>query len=240
MRNIIVAGASGAIGEALVRQLAGQGDVHVWALCRQPRGWLANEPDHVTILDWEASSMDLGSRLADRWGRSFRIDGVIYAAGLLHDETMSPEKRLEELSPDALQRAFVANASGFLLLVQSLMPWLSHRGLKRLMAVSAKVGSIGDNGMGGWYAYRASKAALNMMVRTLSIELHRRARPVACVAVHPGTTYSPLSEPFQQSLAKLPVRSAAETAQSLLALWDRLDPAWNGQFVSWDGSPLPW
>lgn len=168
------------------------------------------------------------------------VDAFIYAAGLLHDGTMFPEKRLEELRAVSMSRAFAVNATGFALLVQALLPWFRHRNFKRIVAVSAKVGSIEDNHLGGWYAYRSSKAALNMLVRTLSIELPRRCKPIACVSLHPGTTDSALSDPFGQSLAQLQVHSPADTAGNLLSVIEGLVPVDNGRFLSWDGSELPW
>ncbi|WP_081622859.1 SDR family NAD(P)-dependent oxidoreductase [Marinobacter gelidimuriae] len=153
------------------------------------------------------------------------LDMIIYAAGMLHGANMKPEKRLEDLQASSLARAMAVNASGFGLLVQ---------------AISAKVGGIGDNRLGGWYAYRSSKAALNMLVKTLSVELPRRMSPVTCIALHPGTTRSALSEPFSQSLANLEVHDADETAANLLAVIDQIDESANGSFLSWDGSTLPW
>jgi len=119
-------------------------------------------------------------------------------------------------------------------------PWLRHRRFKTVAAISAKVGSITDNGFGGWYAYRSSKAALNMLVRNLSIELPRKCRPLACVAIHPGTTLSPLSEPFSRSLAQLKVHQPAETAENIARVIGGLTQDNNGQFLDWEGAQLPW
>src|SRR5690554_5007885 len=112
--------------------------------------------------------------------------------------------------------------------------------LTRVAAISAKVGSISDNHLGGWYAYRCSKAALNMLVKNLSVELPRRYRPVACVALHPGTTRSGLSEPFSQSLASLTVHEPEGTADNLFRVIEALQEQDNGRFTSWDGSDVPW
>lgn len=168
------------------------------------------------------------------------MDGLIYAVGRLHGEGLQPEKRLEDLDAESLARAFAINATAFPLLVRALMPWLRRPGLTRVMAVSAKVGSIEDNRMGGWYAYRASKTALNMFARNLSIELPRRLRSVACVAVHPGTTRTPLSAPFEQSLAQLRVHTPEDTANNLVRIFDELTTGDNGRFINWDGTDLPW
>jgi NAD(P)-dependent dehydrogenase (short-subunit alcohol dehydrogenase family) len=151
-----------------------------------------------------------------------------------------PEKRLEDLNADALSHAFAVNATGFALLMRAVAPWLRHRRFKTVAAISAKVGSITDNGFGGWYAYRSSKAALNMLVRNLSIELPRKCRPLACVAIHPGTTLSPLSEPFSRSLAQLEVHQPADTSDNIAGVIEGLTEDSNGHFLSWDGTQLPW
>lgn len=237
MPHIVVAGATGGIGRALIQQLLERPDTIVTGLCRRPDAaadWANQYGDALSLLPWDA--LDPTPELALKED----VDGVIYAAGRLHGEGIRPEKRLEDLDAGALASAFQVNASAFVLLVQALLPRLRHKRLKRIVAVSAKVGSIGDNGFGGWYGYRASKAALNMLTRNLSIELPRRIRPVTCVAVHPGTTRTQLSEPFQQSLAQLQVHEPHDTATNLLSIYDSLDTEHNGQFFSWDGSSLPW
>lgn len=247
MKRVVIAGVSGAIGSALAEAiLRDYPECQLVGLCRHPdRAPTAlHAHDRVSLLTWDAgdaATLDgmigaLESVIPARTG----IDTLIYAAGVLHAEQMFPEKRLEDLSADAMARAFAVNATGFGLLVRALVPWLRHRELKRIAAVSAKVGSITDNRLGGWYAYRSSKAALNMLVRGLSVELPRRCKPVACVALHPGTTESALSEPFRQSLAQLKVHSPAQTADNLLAVLRGVDQDDNGRFLSWDGSELPW
>ena len=247
MKRVVIAGVSGAIGSALAEAiLRDYPECQLVGLCRHPdRAPTAlHAHDRVSLLTWDAgdaATLDgmigaLESVIPARTG----IDTLIYAAGVLHAEQMFPEKRLEDLSADAMARAFAVNATGFGLLVRALVPWLRHRELKRIAAVSAKVGSITDNRLGGWYAYRSSKAALNMLVRGLSVELPRRCKPVACVALHPGTTESALSEPFRQSLAQLKVHSPAQTADNLLTVLRGVDQDDNGRFLSWDGSELPW
>ena len=247
MKQVLIAGVSGAIGGALAsRLLERDSQTRVIGLCRDPE----NAPDalrshqRITLLPWDAESSAAPGAIAEALksllNREDGIDSFIYAAGLLHGPDMFPEKRLEDLDPQSMARAFAVNATGFGLLTQALLPWLRHRAFKRVVAISAKVGSITDNGFGGWYAYRSSKAALNMLVRNLSIELPRRCKPVACVSLHPGTTESALSEPFSQSLAKLNVHTPEETATNLLEVLDGLGEDDNGKFLSWDGTELPW
>ena len=247
MKRILVAGVSGAMGAALAEALLERDEESVVVgLCRDPAK--VSEPlrshSRLTLLAWDAEDSRAPDAVALRLEKIIPvpegIDTFIYAAGLLHDDFMFPEKRLEELKAESLSRAFAVNASGFAMLVQALLPWFRHREFKRIAAISAKVGSIEDNHLGGWYAYRSSKAALNMLVRTLSVELPRRCKPVACVSLHPGTTDSALSDPFRQSLAQLQVHSAADTAKNLLTVIEGVTPENNGRFLSWDGSELPW
>jgi len=247
MKRVVIAGVSGAIGGALAtRLLERDSQTSVIGLCRDPDKVpeVMRAHERSTVLPWDAednaSPAAVAEALESLLAREEGIDGFIYAAGLLHGPEMFPEKRLEDLDAGSMARAFAVNATGFGLLTQALLPWLRHREFKRVAAISAKVGSITDNGFGGWYAYRSSKAALNMLVRNLSIELPRRCKPIACVSLHPGTTESALSEPFSQSLAKLKVHTAAETAANLVDVLDNVGEGDNGRFLSWDGSELPW
>ena len=247
MERVVIAGASGAIGAALAEEiLTAYPNARVVGLCRDPgrAPEALQASDRISLVAWDAKDSDSLAALTESLEAVIPskegIDTLIYAAGLLHSNSVFPEKRLEDLSADAMSQAFAVNTTGFGLLVQALIPWLRHKEQKRIAAISAKVGSITDNRLGGWYAYRSSKAALNMLVRGLSVELPRRCKPVACVALHPGTTESALSEPFRQSLAQLKVHRPEETAANLFAVLNGVTDADNGRFLSWDGSELPW
>lgn len=242
----VIAGVTGAIGSALAqRYLSAHPDEPLIGLCRSPASAPTFLQEHpaVTLLEWSAgepAAEALRQGVDGALGEGGRIHTFIYAAGLLHEPGLFPEKRVEDLRGEHLMRVFQVNCVGFGELVQALLPRLRGKHVKRIAAISAKVGSISDNGLGGWYAYRCSKAALNMLVKNLSVELPRRLSPVACVALHPGTTESALSEPFQQSLAKLTVHTPEQTADNLFPILERLTDQDNGRFISWDGSDLPW
>ncbi|MDO3721733.1 SDR family NAD(P)-dependent oxidoreductase [Marinobacter sp. chi1] len=247
MNRIVIAGVSGAIGGAMAEAILDQSpDSRVVGLCRNPdrAAERLQASGKIRFLTWNAEEdevpADVLSELEAVMPANEGIDTFIYAAGLLHSEDLFPEKRLEDVSASAMARAFAVNATGFAVLAQALLPWLQHREFKRIAAISAKVGSISDNRLGGWYAYRSSKAALNMLVRTLSVELPRRCKPVACVALHPGTTESALSAPFRQSLAQLQVHKPGETASNLLRVIRNVTAEDNGRFLSWDGTELLW
>ncbi|MDR9424637.1 MAG: SDR family oxidoreductase [Marinobacter sp.] len=240
----LIAGISGAIGGALAERHLQDPKAVVVGLCRAPEQVPDKLRDHsrVHLFPWTAGEEGFspGDHFAEVIMANGGLDTLIYAAGLLHDDAQFPEKRLEDVQAEAMTRAFQVNSLGFALLVRELMPWLRGRHLKRVAAVSAKVGSISDNHLGGWYAYRCSKAALNMTVKNLSVELPRRFSPIACVALHPGTTRSELSEPFSQSLARLTVHEPEDTAENLYTVLSGLTEADNGRFINWDGSDLPW
>ena len=165
---------------------------------------------------------------------------VINTAGLLHDGALLPEKRLARISRSGLERSFAVNAFGPVLLAQALDPLLQREQPVHFASLSARVGSIGDNQLGGWYAYRAAKAAQNQLMRTVAIEWQRRF-PLACVSLlHPGTTATALSEPFQTMVPADKLFSPARAAAQLLDVIGGLTPAHTGLFWAWDGQPIPW
>lgn len=243
----LIAGITGGIGLAMARQILTEAPEEI--LVGLARSASMNEavadlqaryPGRVILVDADVSDPAGLRQALETLPDSLRLTRVIYAIGLLHDAAMSPEKRLADMDLNAMLHSYQVNTLGFLCLVQSLLPWLRHREPKTLVALSAKVGSISDNGFGGWYAYRCSKAALNMAVRNLAIESRRSLRPSIVVALHPGTTATPLSAPYQQSLARLKVHTPAQTAENLWRVIHGLTEDDNGSFLSWDGSALPW
>lgn len=163
---------------------------------------------------------------------------VINAAGLLHDTRQRPEKSLRDLDPARLAQVFAVNAIGPALLMKHLLPRLPRKGRAVFACLSARVGSIGDNRLGGWYGYRASKAALNQFVRTAAIELARTHPEAICVALHPGTVATRLSAPFVRE--GQPLLTPAEAARHLLAALSGLQAANSGEFIDWRGAPIPW
>lgn len=250
-RLAVVVGATGGLGTAVVDALLARPDVEgVVAASRHaeaPHGPLAARararPDRLRRVAVDVTRPEELERLAEAvdadGGRPLR---VVVACGVLHDAAagIAPEKRLEEVELASLERVFAVNAFGPLLVARHLVPRL-RRGDRTVMAfVSARVGSVADNRKGGWYAYRASKAALNQLVRSLSVELRRRAPEAAALAFHPGTVATPLSAPFRTGLPEGQVRTPARAAADLVALMDRIGPAQSGRFYAWDGREVPW
>lgn len=172
------------------------------------------------------------------------LELIINVAGILHDAAtgMHPEKKLADLDPAHALRAFEINALGPALVVKHFMPLLRSPHRKVIANLSARVGSIGDNQLGGWYAYRASKAAQNMFTRTIAIELgrHRKMGETICVALHPGTVDTDLSKPFQGNVPEEKLFSQARAVSQLLAVIDALTIEDSGSFIAWDGQKIPW
>lgn len=238
----LVVGASGSIGAALARALAADGAfaaVHRTARDPATLGALPGQPAGIALDLTDDASIEAAAALLAQ--RTPRIDLVVLCSGVLHDEAhgMRPEKRLAEVRRDALRRSFEVNAFGPLLLAAALAPLLPRRERCVWATLSARVGSITDNRLGGWYAYRASKAAQNQFTRTLAIELGRRHRGLACVALHPGTVATPLSAPFRSAAAD-GVQDPDTAAGHLLDVMAQLGPADSGRFLAWDGSEIPW
>ena len=165
---------------------------------------------------------------------------VIHTAGILHGPGLLPEKRLSQVNRQALERSFAVNAFAPLLVAQAVEAALPPDQPFHFASLSARVGSIGDNQLGGWYAYRAAKAAQNQLLRTLALEWRRR-RPQGCVSLlHPGTTATALSAPFQAGVPPGRLFSPERSAGQLLDVLENLRAEQTGHFWAWDGQPIPW
>jgi NAD(P)-dependent dehydrogenase (short-subunit alcohol dehydrogenase family) len=240
----LVLGTSGGLGAALLSALqdGGASDV-VLGLSRRstPPLDLADEASLAAAAQWVAAQ-------AAAHGLPLRL--LVVATGYLHgptgapgdgqdeDPPSQPERSWTQLDAAYLQHCFAVNAIGPALVVKHFFPLLARDGRCQAAWISARVGSIGDNALGGWYGYRASKAALNQIVRTASIELARRNRQSLCVALHPGTVDTPLSQPFARTGLK--VRSPAVATGELLAVLQALTPAQSGGFFDYRGQVVPW
>jgi NAD(P)-dependent dehydrogenase (short-subunit alcohol dehydrogenase family) len=169
-----------------------------------------------------------------------QLHWVINCIGLLHEGTLQPEKSLSQINPEKLMQYFQVNSIGAVLLAKHLVPLLRHGDRSVFATISAKVGSIGDNQLGGWYGYRASKAALNMFMKTAAIEYGRKSPNTIIALLHPGTTDTRLSQPFQRNVPPEKLFSTERTVAQLWTVLNQLEPSDSGQFFSWDGTKLPW
>lgn len=234
----VVFGASGGIGAALVRRLAQSGKYA--AIYAGARDLLDDTPAGVHAFQFDLT--DEASIAAAASAISIPPALVIVATGLLRDPSrgISPEKSWRALDGAALARVLAINTIGPALIAKHLLPLLPRDRRAVFGALSARVGSISDNRLGGWHAYRASKAALNMLVANFGIELARSHPRAIAAALHPGTVASDLSAPFRQSTPDNPLFTPDQAAQHLLGVIDRLTPADSGGLFAWDGQRLPW
>jgi NAD(P)-dependent dehydrogenase (short-subunit alcohol dehydrogenase family) len=227
-----VFGASGGIGGALVAQLAADPAVAlVHAGARTPVESSAKiSPFRFDLAD-EASIAEVASAVGP-------CDLIIIATGLLHDAAIQPEKSFRAQTPDAYARAFALNATGPALIGKHFLPLLPRDRRGVFAAISARVSSISDNRLGGWHAYRASKAALNMILRNFAIELARSHPQAVLATLHPGTVDTPLSGPFQRNVTPGKLFTVDFSAERLLAVLDGLGPEDSGNLFAWDGQRI--
>lgn len=226
----LVFGASGGIGSAFVGLLGAH--PRVAAVHAAARGAAA---PWGFALDDETSIAAVAAAAA----ASGPLDLVVVATGMLHAEGIQPEKTWRSLDAATLTRAFAVNATGPALIAKHTLGLLRRDAKSVFACLSARVGSIEDNRLGGWHAYRASKAALNMLVRNFAIELKQRNPRALCVALHPGTVDTRLSQPFQSGVDPAKLFTPDRSARALLGVLDRLTPADSGRLWAWDGQPIP-
>ncbi|MDX2277472.1 MAG: SDR family NAD(P)-dependent oxidoreductase [Hyphomonadaceae bacterium] len=231
-----VFGASGGIGAALTRLLAADENcacVHAGA-----RGGLVTSPKiapfHFDLTD-EPSIDAAAAQISSRAGE---VELVIVATGILHHGAMRPEKSFRALDPTFLAESYAINAIGPALIAKHMLPLLPRDRKSVFAALSARVGSISDNRLGGWHAYRAAKAALNQLIRTCAIELAVKNKPAVCVTLHPGTVDTRLSQPFQANVRADHLFTPEYSAGRLLQVIDGLTHAQSGQFFAWDGEQI--
>ena len=225
MVKAIVIGASGGIGSACAATLEARGVTVV----RLTRG-----SDPPLDLDDDSSIAEAGRRLADRGP----FDLVLIATGLLHGDGVTPERSVRHIEGAALDRLFRINATGPALVIRHFLPLLARDSRGVIAALSARVGSIGDNRIGGWVGYRAAKAALNQIIRTIAIEMKRTHPSAILVGLHPGTVDTGLSAPFQRNVAKDNLFTADQAATLLLDVVERLTLEDSGNCLDWAGETV--
>lgn len=235
--NVGVIGASGGIGRAFVRLLSGDAGVRqVHAFSRTPGEW-----EESKIVSHHLDLADEGSIEAAAASASSvaPLDLVIVATGILHrGECIRPEKAMREIDYKSMAEVLAVNSIGPSMVAKHFLPALRRNHRAVFAALSARVGSIGDNRLGGWTAYRMSKAALNMLVRTIAIEQARSAPDSLIVALHPGTVDTRMSEPFTKRVPDSQLFTPTLSATKLLGVLDKLPADQSGGFFAYDGSRI--
>jgi len=234
--NVLIVGGSGGIGGAMTEEFCAREEVEsvvATYLSRSP-------PFSHPKLRWERLDVTVEASVARLFETLPPLDYLVNAVGVLHSAAGGPEKTISRFQPEFFLRSMQLNAMPTLLLARHAQALFKGRPRAVFAAISARVGSIGDNQLGGWFSYRCSKAALNMALKTLSIEWRRTLPNVVVAALHPGTTDTALSAPFQANVPPAALFDPARSAANLLRVIDGLEPARSGRFWSWDGSELPW
>ena len=238
----LVLGASGGLAQAIISELMADAGIDtVIAVSRNAAPeHFATGPATPVWIETEYREPAMAAVVEQLQPFAGRITRVVICHGILHSDTLWPEKRLEDINAESLQTVFQANT-----VVPVLWLKLLHRLLKSkqrcvVAALSARVGSIGDNQLGGWYAYRSSKAALNMMLRTLSIEYGRRVKNVKIISFHPGTTDTALSKPFQASVPSDKLFTPQFVAERLCGIMAHAEIDGELSYLDWDNKAIPW
>lgn len=226
-KNIAIIGSSGAIGGAFKKILTEKyPDASIFAFSQ-------SRDNHINYNEEE--SIAIAAEISSRNGP---LDMVIVSTGILHKSELMPEKSLKELSAEKFRYIFEANTIVPALVAKYFLPKLNRDSLSIFAALSARVGSISDNKLGGWYAYRASKAALNMVIKTAAIEARQKNKQSVVVTLHPGTVDSNLSKPFQSSVPAKKLFTPEYSAKKLLDVLGNLTPEHSGKCFAWNGEEI--
>ena len=236
MKNIAIIGCSGAIGGAFVKNLSSNlPDATIYAVSSKDNPASYTNVFPVCIDYQDENSISQASKTCHASGA---LDLCVVATGILHTNAIMPEKSLKDISLDKLMQVYLANAAIPMLLAKYFVPLLNVDEVSKFAALSARVGSISDNRLGGWYSYRASKSALNMLIKNLSIEVARKNKNALIVGLHPGTVDSNLSKPFQENVPPGKLFSPEYCVENLLYVLNNLNVSDSGKCFAWDGSEV--
>ncbi|HHS99433.1 MAG TPA: SDR family NAD(P)-dependent oxidoreductase [Thiomicrospira sp.] len=240
----MIFGATGGIGHAMVLQILSKyPSAKIYRFARNLNGLLPIESSRPSQIDdycWDLNnpeellqSLKIIQIKNDQ--TSLKLDFVFIASGFLHDKNQQPEKSYNQIKGDFLMRSYKLNAVGPILVLQTLLEKMDLKHPCKIGVLSARVGSISDNRMGGWHSYRSSKAALNMLLKNFAIELLRKRLPITLVGLQPGTTDTDLSKPFTKRIDSSQLQSAEYTAESLFRVLQGLTPEQSGQLFDFNG-----
>lgn len=239
----LVIGANGAIAKGIIDACIEQESHPVIAVSRQ----LSSEDNfrgsgnpNLLFYSNDYSQAETSSFVRHLSKQGYQLTRVFICNGILHGNDIKPEKRLEDFNPLSFEQVMHVNTTVPMMWLKALTPLLQHTLPATVTCLSARVGSISDNRLGGWYSYRTSKSALNMLLKTAAIEFARRAKNVKLVAFHPGSTDSPLSKPFQANVPKGKLLEPAFVARRLLAHLNSIEYDNTLSYIDWQGEPIPW
>ena len=236
----IVIGAGSAIGRALIERWSGECARPILAVARSADTLAVIEQLGVQTHQCDYSEAALAAVAIQLQEQSADISRLVICNGVLQGEGYRPERALNQLKTSAMEQVFEVNTFLPMRVLASLTPVIKRSTEPRIAVLSARVGSIGDNRLGGWYSYRGSKAALNMMLRCAALEM-RRVNPAAKImAYHPGTVDTPLSEPFQANVAPEKLFSPARAAEALDTVLSNLAADGELSYLDWQGETVPW
>lgn len=237
--NALVLGSGGAMGSALVDHFLNTSTIdNVFAISRGPQNSGQHDKLHSFSTEYNEDAMAETVSLLTAYRGTF--SRVCICHGILHNDQVFPEKRVEDITAGAMNEIYYANAIVPALWLKLLMNVLAGEQPCKVACFSARVGSTGDNRLGGWYSYRASKAALNSVLKTFAIEYKRRANNVKLMAFHPGTVKSKMSEPFRASVPKGKLFDAKYVAECLAGIMDNLECDGELSYLDYAGKPIPW
>lgn len=235
-KNISIIGCSGAIGEAFLKKLSSTyPNSKISAFSRSDPTHSYKNVNYHSIDYLNEISIEKAVSIATK---TSKLDLVIVTTGILHEEGMMPEKSLKELSVAKFQRLFEVNTIIPAMIAKHFIPKLNRNDRSIFAALSARVGSISDNQLGGWYSYRASKSALNMIIKNAAIETNRTNKKAIIVGLHPGTVESPLSEPFKKNVPTGKLFTPDYSVDRLLNVLSELSVDQSGKCFAWDGKEI--
>ena len=232
MRKVAVIGSSGAIGRAFVDHYINDLSINsIFSFSRSSIGIDNNKVKHFLIDIENESSIENAAKSVEETN----FDEIIIASGLLHTNEFGPEKSIKDLKADNILKVLNVNTVGPAIIGKYFLPLLNKDNKSVMAFLSARVGSISENKLGGWYAYRASKSALNQVIKTFSIELKRTNPKAIIIGLQPGTVDSELSAPFKRSVSNNKLFTAEYSVSQLLEVIERADESSSGNLISWDG-----
>ena len=232
MKNVAVIGSSGAIGKAFIKQYIKDNSISkIYSISRSPIEISDDRLTHIQAdISDEKSLEEAAKAIQEKY-----LDQIIVATGILHTPSFGPEKSIRDISTNKFVEVLTVNTIGPALVGKFFLPLLNNKSKSVMAFLSARVGSISDNKLGGWYSYRASKSALNQIIKNFSIEIKRTNSHAVIMGLQPGTVKSKLSEPFQKNVKEGSLISAEESVSKLVKVIEKSSNIENGSLVGWDG-----